>query len=209
MRDTIDHFPGSPGDPIELALTRELRKGERVVWRGRQLGRLPSKGFGIYLFAIPWTAFAIFWTFMASIGASELSSETGRLTWAFPLFGVPFIIVGLAMLGGPFLPLIQSGKVIYAVTDQRVLRVQVGRKISVKSLPARRVGLIERSERRDRTGSLRIAVGVSTDSDGDKTVDYFDLGDVHDVLGAHDAAAELGAAAASEPRGPTVVNSLS
>ncbi|MEL6876826.1 MAG: hypothetical protein AAGL68_01855 [Pseudomonadota bacterium] len=197
MDRTTTYFPGSPGDPLELALTRELRRGEHVTWRGRQIGRLSGKSFGIYLFAIPWTAFALFWTTMASFGASEITSGgIGLLAWAFPLFGVPFILIGLVMLGAPFLPWIQRGKVIYAVTDQRVLRIEVGRKLTIKSLPAREIGMIKRDERRDRTGSLKVAIGITTDSDGDKSVEYFDIGEVEDILGAHDAIAELGASAA-------------
>ena len=70
------------GDPLDLALKRELRSGERVIWKGHQLARISAKAFGIYLFAIPWTAFALFWTMMASWGASEMQHETGFLSWA-------------------------------------------------------------------------------------------------------------------------------
>ncbi|MBT8389756.1 MAG: hypothetical protein HKM91_04380 [Altererythrobacter sp.] len=183
-------------DPLELALSREMRSGERVVWQGRQIARVASSGFGIYFFAIPWTAFALFWTAMASWGASEMQSGTGALSWAFPLFGVPFILVGLGMLSAPFLPLFNKGKVLFAVTNQRLIRIRLGRKLVTKSVPARRIGPVERSENRDGIGSLRIAVKVGIDSDGDRQTEYFEIGEVHDVLGAHDEVAELGRRAA-------------
>lgn len=187
-------MPSNPmgQDSLDLALRREMRSGERVAWQGRQIARIALAGFGIYFFAIPWTAFALFWTTMASWGASEMQEDTGLLSWAFPLFGVPFILIGLGMLSAPFLPLFNKGKVIFAVTNQRILRIRVGRKLDIKSVPARRIGQIERSENRDGSGSLKIAVRVGTDSDGDKHTEDFELGEVEDVLGAHDEIAELG-----------------
>ena len=179
-------------DALDLALKREMRTGERVVWQGRQIARVSGKGFGLYFFAIPWTAFALFWTAMASLGAREMQSETGFLSWAFPLFGVPFILIGLAMLSAPFLPLFDRGKVIFAVTNQRVLKIRLGRKLDIKSVPGRRIGQIERNENRDGSGRLKIAVRVGTDNDGDRHTEDFELGEVEDVLGAHDEIADLG-----------------
>jgi len=34
-------------DPLNLALSRELREGERVLWQGRQIARLSLKSFAI------------------------------------------------------------------------------------------------------------------------------------------------------------------
>lgn len=183
-------------DQLDLALSRELRSGERVLWQGRQLARVSIRAFGIYLFAIPWTAFALFWTTMASWGASEMQSETGFLSWAFPLFGVPFILIGVGMLSMPFVPLFRKDKVLFAVTNQRVIEISIGRGIKTKSVPARRIGHIERYETRDGSGSLKIAVSVGTDSDGDKHTEHFELGEVADVLGAHNQAASIGQRAA-------------
>lgn len=189
-------LPDTPGgqDPLELALARELRTGERVLWRERQLARIVTKGFGLYLFAIPWTAFAVFWTAMAAVGVSTMQSDVGGglLAWAFPLFGVPFIIIGMGMLSIPFVPLLQRGKVLYAITDRRLLKLTLGRTLKVDSIPARRVGAITRIERPDGSGSLKIAVSVGTDSDGDKQTEHFEIGDVKDVLRAHDLAAQIG-----------------
>ena len=179
-------------DPLDIALKREMRSDERVLWQGRQLPRVSSSGFGLYYFAVPWTAFALFWTGMASWGASEVQKNAGLLSWAFPLFGLPFILIGLAMMSGPFMPLFNKGKVAFAVTSQRLIRIKLGRKLDVKSVPARRIGHVERTEGRDGAGTLKIAVGVSTNSDGDRHIDYFELGEVQDVLRAHDKVAELG-----------------
>ncbi len=187
--------------PLELALRRELRRSERVLWQGEQIARISPKGFAMYFFAIPWTAFALFWTAMASVGASEMDDGAGLLAWAFPLFGLPFILIGLGMLSVPFLPLFQKGKVLYAVTNERVLKLTLRRRLDVKSVPARRIGPIERSERRDGSGSLKLTVNVRTDSDGGKQTEYFEIGEVADILSAHDRIAEIGRNAARQQGG--------
>lgn len=182
---------GFAGNALELALSRELRRGERVVWQGSQIARLSMRAFGLYVFAVPWTAFALFWTAMASAGVSTIENDAGVLAWAFPLFGVPFILVGLAMMSAPFMPLFHKGKVLYAITSERVLKIRLGRSLDVISVPADRIGLVERHEGRDGSGSIKLAISVGRDSDGDKQTEHFELGEVADVMTAHDRIAEL------------------
>ena len=86
---------------LGLALERELEPGERILWSGKQLARLNLAGFAIWLFAVPWTAFALFWMAMAATGVRE-TEGAGALAWAFPLFGLPFVAAGIAMLAAPF-----------------------------------------------------------------------------------------------------------
>ena len=184
--------PDAANSPLNIALQRELRIGERVVWKGFQLSRVSRAGFGLYLFAIPWTAFALFWTVGAAGGIASLDSAgPGFIAWAFPLFGVPFVLIGFAMFAAPFMPLLNGGKPLFAVTNERGLRIFVGRSLDVQDVPAKNLGSVKRNERRDGTGSLKIAIGIRTDSDGDKQTDYFELGEVADVIGAHDAVAKL------------------
>lgn len=181
---------------LDLALSRELEGGEQVIWRGMQLARIEPKQFGIYVFAIPWTAFALFWTAMALAGVSGIATgnEAGWLAYAFPLFGTPFIAVGIGMLAAPFWPLWEQGKVLYAVTSKRVIKLRLGRALSVKSVPKDRIGAIERSEGRDGAGSLRLPVAIGNDSDGDRTTQHFQLGSVADIIGAYRAVTRLASA---------------
>ena len=189
MTISARHMHGTVRQRLDLALGRELRSGERVVWQGMKLARSEPKGFALYVLAIPWTAFALFWTAIAAAGVSEM--DGGLLAWGFPLFGTPFILVGLAMLSVPFVPLFQRGRILFAVTDQRVLRLSLGRNLSVKSVPADRIGQIERDESRDGTGSLKLAVRIGRDSDGDAKTEHFDLGRVADVMTAQRAVEAL------------------
>ena len=173
---------------LRLALERELRASETVVWHGWQLGRLEPLSFGIYIFAVPWTAFSVMWTVLAS-GAAAMSGDDGPgwIGWAFPLFGLPFIAIGLALLARPFVPLFQKGRVLYVVTNERALKLSMGRELAVETVPADRIGLIQRFERRDGSGRLQLAVKIGKDSDGDRQTDYFEIGNVPDVMGAQEA----------------------
>lgn len=190
--DAADYTDHSQ-DSLSMALGRELRTGERVVWQGRPIRRLSLKSFGMYAFAIPWTAFALFWTAMASLGVGSAAEEdVGILVWAFPLFGVPFILIGLAMLAMPFAPLFTGGRVLYAATNQRLIELSLWRSLNVKSVPARRIGMIDRSERRDGSGTLKIAIAIGTDSDGDKTIEHLAIGEIPDVKRVHEIIAEIG-----------------
>ena len=185
MAASFSTVPGQGPDGLDLALQRELRRGERVLWRGRPMARVRHNAFGIYLFAVPWTAFALFWTAMASGAAFSMTEQEGGIgwaSWAFPLFGTPFIAVGLGMLATPFWPLWAAPKSMFAITDQRVIRLALGRSLKAESLPAGRIGHIERSEDSEGCGMLKIAMRVGTDSEGDRHTETFNIGDVEDVL---------------------------
>ncbi len=168
-------------DPLEMALQRELRTGERVLWRGRRLPRIAWSGLVIWLFAVPWTAFALLWTTMAFAGAQSFDAA-GLLGYAFPLFGTPFIAVGFGMLVLPFLPLFGASRTLFAVTDQRLLRIFLGPRLWTKSIAGERIGAIERSDRRDGSGTLKVAIGSRLDSDGGRRIDHFQLGEIAEVI---------------------------
>lgn len=190
---------------LQQALERELRSDEAVQWHGWQLARVEWKALAIYVFAVPWTAFALMWTALATTGVSQMGdSGAGWLGWAFPLFGLPFIAVGLGMLSMPFVPLLQRGRVLYVVTGQRVMKLSLGRELSISSVPAERIGLMHRSERADGSGTLRLAVKIGRDSDGDARTEFFEIGAVTDVISAQTAVERMAAdasTAASAPHG--------
>ncbi len=181
---------GTVGQRLNIALQNELRDGERIEWQGIKLARIEPKGFGIYLFAIPWTAFALFWTAMAAWGTSAMDSNS-PLDWAFPLFGTPFILVGLGMLVTPFVPLLQRGRILYAVTDQRVLRLSLGRDLTVNSVPASRIGDIVRTESADGTGSVELALASPVVNFAGRQSKQFTLGRVDHIRDAYSAVLEL------------------
>lgn len=175
--------PESRKESLRLALQREAA-GERVIWQGSRIARIDRAKFGIYLFAIPWTGFAVFWTAMAGWASLASLDKLGILSLAFPLFGLPFVAVGVGMLAMPFMGLFMGPRTLYAATDRRLLKISIGRTLKVDSVPMARLGAVERSERPDGSGSLAYAVRIGTDSDGDRKVENFEITDVADVFDA-------------------------
>lgn len=180
---------------LKLALERELHTDEIVAWHGWQLGRLDPRTFLIYIFAVPWTAFSVAWTVLAAIAVRSAPEQDASLIgWIFPLFGTPFVAIGVVMLAAPFWPAIQKGRVLYVVTDKRVLKLSLGLELTVTTVPADRIGKAERREQRDGTGALTLAVKIGKDSDGHRQTEDFVIGQVADVIGAQGAVSRIGAA---------------
>lgn len=95
------------------------------------------------------------------------------------------------MLAIPCGPLIARGRVLDVITDRRVIKLSLARKLEVKAVLGDRLGLTEREERRDGTGTLSLAVRIGRDSDGDRHIEFFRTGPVADVMGAQEAAVRL------------------
>ena len=83
---------------LEGKVNRELESGERILWMEQPIPRyFTAISTGAFLFAIPWTAFAVFWICGAS-GFRIPDFSKGGFSF-FPLFGLPFVLIGIAMLG--------------------------------------------------------------------------------------------------------------
>ena len=88
--------------------------GDRVLWKGR-----PEKGITMrpdelvtIPFGIFFTLFALFWISMAM--------QAGGI---FALFGVPFVLVGLYMVGGRFIiNELMKKNTAYVITDKAIIR---------------------------------------------------------------------------------------
>jgi hypothetical protein len=170
--------------PVDLRnqVDKELQAGERIQWvgqpiPGRQFGT--ASRWGIVIFAIPWTAFAVFWTCMAAKGVSKSHSA---MSWAFPLFGVPFVLVGVAMLSSPFWERKAAGKLVYALTDRRAIIFRTGLRntITVRSFESSTLTDLTRTERPDGSGDLIFTRDITQTSDSNFSRDIGFLG-VRDV----------------------------
>lgn len=82
-----------------------LADGETILWQGQPDGRLDFSGFWSVqtVFAGFFTAFAMFWMAMSFSMTSLMDDGVGQVVnIIFPLFGLPFLGVGLYMLVGRF-----------------------------------------------------------------------------------------------------------
>ncbi len=152
-------------------ITQELNTGETIIWADKPVcGSLFVKSFAIYLFAIPWTAFSLFWMYGASRGS-----------FAFSLFGVPFLLVGLYLFCTPFINKNAEKRTIYIITNQRAIIYKYGRKIKVKSFLPEQMVNIERCQRKNGTGDIIFFNKVTYDSDGDRRTTKVGFIGVRDV----------------------------
>ncbi len=140
-------------DP-QLIAQNELQPGESLRWSGQpEPARMALKALPTALFAVPWTAFVVFWIWGAAGGKMP---DLSRLGWKelFPLWGVLFLFVGLRMLLSPLWEYLRATRIVYGVTDRRAFILQAGSSKKVKSYAAAELSSIERKEKTDGSGDL-------------------------------------------------------
>lgn len=134
-------------DDLDQTVRDELEPGERLVWLQQPSGRsrLPWAAYAPAVFGIPFTAFAVFWMSMAAWGvwggggAGPGAGPNAGPFFLFPLFGIPFVLVGLAMLSSPFWMRRRmrrsAAQTAYAITDRRAIVFDGGYQASRLSYP--------------------------------------------------------------------------
>jgi len=145
-------------DPeLRQIIGRELHPGETLQFSARaRPGAVVLASLPMFLFAIPFTGFAVFWMVMAGIGTMNVEQDMGPFRF-FPLFGLPFLLVGLFMLSAPLRAFLGAGRTLYAITDQRALTLRTGRSTRVISYYPRDIGNPTRTEKADGSGNLMFA----------------------------------------------------
>lgn len=133
---------------IQRIQENALEPREKLLWSGRpDPARALIGTLAIWLFAVPWTAFAVFWMWGAS-GAGKRSLQPGwTVDFLFPFFGLPFVLIGLAMMSAPYWAYLKAKRTVYAITDKRVLIIEVGKSRTVQSYSGEDIGNIKRTER--------------------------------------------------------------
>ncbi len=115
-----------------------------VVFRGSDVFMIP--------FSLIWGGFAIFWETMALGIPNEAAGAVGIV---FPLFGIPFVLIGLYMIFGRFIyDSKKRAKTIYGLTNQRVIIISGIWGKSVKSLNLRNLSDVSLSEKSDKSGTI-------------------------------------------------------
>ena len=167
---------------LQQRLRAELKPGESLAWAGQpNPERYMKSGFKLWFFFIPWTAFALFWI----AGAAGFRLPRFDSGWSlFPLFGLPFLLVGLGGLSAPFWLRRKARSIIYAVTDQRAMSIEGAKSITVKSFLPSDIGDVERTEHQDGSGDLILRSESYKDSEGDRQTrqhGFFAVDDVRHV----------------------------
>jgi len=130
-------------------LKPELDGSERLIWAGRPKQGLLFRSSDLFLipFTLLWCGFAIFWEYSV-VGEP-------RAPIFFPVFGGVFVLIGLNMVVGRFfVDALARRKIVYGVSNTRVLIVggilaRTSRSISLKTL-----GELSLAEHGDGTGTI-------------------------------------------------------
>lgn len=150
----------NPGD-AQLRAQSELQSGESLVWAGTAD---PSRAFitslPAMIFGIPFAGFALFWMSQA-YHATNAMSRTSNNAFAkgfsvFPVFGIPFLLIGAFVILTPLWNYLKAGSTVYAVTNQRIMVITGGNSRSVKSYTPADIASVEHRERPDGSGDIVI-----------------------------------------------------
>ncbi|MFM9975959.1 MAG: hypothetical protein ACKVON_15465 [Beijerinckiaceae bacterium] len=182
--------------------------GEPMIWAEKPDHKLAFfVSFGIWLFAIPWTAFALFWESMVAgplfldlLGYEVSGKPPGTAMqvglWVMALFGVPFIVIGFGMLLAPFWIWRKGKSTLFVLTNKRLTVLQGNRTVSVVSIKFNEIVSTSRKEGPDGRGTLILHQGHSRDSDGDRVEKKTELGVINDVRRVEQLVNDLRAKAA-------------
>ncbi|MFZ1741477.1 MAG: hypothetical protein WAT93_01415 [Pontixanthobacter sp.] len=178
-------------DPKFAALKAELRRSERILWQSSQNPQSYKSAMAVWGFAVLWTAFACFWTTAAWFMTRAGNQPLDGMAYLFPLFGVPFILVGLYMLVRPFLSRTAAKRTVFAVTNERVIKLLKGKGVIVESVSIDRIGSLFRVDGEQERGTLQINLTGKAAQDGEPAGNHFFLRDVDNVKAAESRIREM------------------
>lgn len=168
--------------------SQRLLPGERILWLGGpgQGIRFTSRDMFLVPFSFLWGGFAIFW---------EMSVISAGAPLVMRLFGIPFVLVGLFMIGGRFwADAYLRANTAYAVTDKRVLVSRAGRWPKFSAMSLDRLPDVSVSETAGGRGTVRFGAERSWWAGGtsagwsiwlpslDPTLQFLDIADAAAVF---------------------------
>jgi hypothetical protein len=137
------------------AIQRELEPQETVVWTGQpNPGRMAKQALPALIFAIPWLGItsAVSWGFLG-----HANSSPGFPMIGFLLFISIFWLIGLGLVFSPLFALNSAKRIVYAITDKRVLILTVSKVRKLDSYKPSDLCNFEHIEPSDGSGNLTFA----------------------------------------------------
>lgn len=160
-RGTDSQFSYSSDSSRITRIQQELGSKEKILWTGvPDANRSMSQGFAIWLFAIPWTVFAVFW----ETSVCFIPGSLDPTRFVFIIFGVPFVLVGFGMLLSPYFARKKASNTLYVITDCRVLIAEFSKNFTVRSYLPAELGRVCRTDLDHSKSDLSFLINV--DSEG-------------------------------------------
>lgn len=130
--------------------------------------------------------FALFWERAALTTGLEGGGSDTAIKYTFgifmPLFGLPFVLVGLAMLAVPLLGLFgKRPPIVHALTDRRLMTFRGGRWQRLRSVLIDRIRPVESKAGGDGWGSIAVQTHSRIDGEGDRVTQKFAMSGIPDV----------------------------
>ncbi len=125
-----------------------------MLWTGQPQQRIVFRGTDFFMvpFSVLWCGFAIFWEWSVL--------QAPKAPGFFPLFGIPFVAIGLyIVIGRFFVEEKQRSKTFYAVTNERILIISGVLARRVKSLALRTLSDLSLSEISGGKGTISFGGG--------------------------------------------------
>lgn len=160
-RTDLEDLPAA----LQTLVEAELNAGEKIIWIGRpNARRFALQSLPVVLFAIPWTAFALFW--MAGAAGFKIPNFNQGFD-LFPLFGIPFVLIGFGMLSTPLWMKRKAKRTAYVLTTERAIVFDGGfRSTTIQSFGPERLNDLQRKQRSDGSGDLIFERKLSSNNDG-------------------------------------------
>jgi hypothetical protein len=154
MNETAANRPGA--SPLDVA-RGEMRPQERLIWADRPIARVRgAQALGRIAFGILFGGFAAFWTSAAWVMTRGVSNDLFGVF--FPLFGIPFIVVGGGIVVAGARSWRDGGAIVYALSDERVLIITGGQKRTVRSLDLKAIRGVERADGAGGSGTITLLI---------------------------------------------------
>ena len=145
---------------VRLSAQSELQGGESLLWSGpANPGRSALSALPAALFGIPFAGFAFFWMSSAYHSTQNLTNHHNTLPSGFsvfPLFGLPFLLIGVGLILSPLGVYLKGRSGVYAVTNRRVMLISGTSSRSVKSIIPTDIAGVNYRERPDGKGDVLI-----------------------------------------------------
>ena len=165
--------------PVELRdrIDAELQPGEKVLWFTQPSPRLAGRGRWVAIpFGLVFAGFAVFWistSYFIIRGASGGSGGSGIGAFNFfPLFGVPFFVIGILTMLSPLWAARRAGRTAYVITSRRAIVHELSAfgRLKVQSFGPDRLVSMTRTERADGSGDLVFEQFTESVGTGSRTV---------------------------------------
>jgi hypothetical protein len=185
---------------VQKKVDRELDPEEEIKWIDQPIPQFFTMySLPTFLFAIPWTSFSIFWiwgAFEATSSNSKQGAQAPDFFYLFPLFGLPFLAMGIAMLSTPFWEWRRKRNTVYLITNQRAIAIEGGTPLqgilpikgnqsqTIKSFSPEQLNNIYRREKTNGSGDVILGVRERTNSKGysyNQEIGFFGVRDAKEV----------------------------